>query len=285
MQADINTKISARQSLVDELESLTRAQQTQGKQVTLAEHAVPPGPKATSTPGISTPADMELDREGDMEGEGDADGQHDGSGTPAVQRSSPVEASDDDLFGDEDTGDERSRGEGTDAGSARGQDDQYEAELEADMDGDADADGEGEYEEEGGDEDLGGEQAIDDEMAAMLQAELEDNDDSSATQQQASHTGMDGYTQTVEDAGGSALAALNDLSMSGALDTQGENGAADMSMGMDLDMEMLGCNDGEGGEGAYGGNGFGVEGGVGMRRLASGIEGGGDSSSDEDSDD
>lgn len=216
LQGDITTKVTARQVLVDELESMDDTRPTARKE----QIAVPLGvdsSKDTSPSGLPTPAAVSQGRDDATEAmDVDAEGEEEEPITPAGQtpgqESSPAQATEgeegeDDLFGDD-----QSHSEDTGA-----EDDEDDAEGEEDEE-DIHAEGEG-----------------DDDMAAMLQAELAGSPATPDEQAQAN-----------------AAAALSDFAMAGGLE-QGDS----TDQGDALRDYRLGL--------------AGMEGGVGMRRLASGL--------------
>jgi transcription initiation factor TFIID subunit 7 len=187
--------------------------------------------------------------------------------TPAGIKSSGVntdvemdEDDDDDLFGDA-TGDE------ADGESAAG----------TPMLGGEQTDAEGEDDNEptdgaGGDHGVNAQPDEDDEMAMMLQMELEagglnEDDAPPPPSSQAGTPGAFDLAGVDEQTQADATAALESFAMTGGMEADGAG--------------MMGA----GGAGGFGSVAFGaVEGGVGMRRLASGARAD-DDSSDDDSDD
>lgn len=207
LQADINTKMSARQSLLAEVAAIVASRAPEPKEA--AESVTPRKP--TSTTQIGTPLD-------DNEDEGDGeDGEWEmASPAPVAAQTEPED--DDDLFGD-------------------GDEDEYEEVADTPhLTGSIDEERHGDNFQ---DEDTG----IDDEMAALLEAELGNGMDDT----------MEQDLQTLE--------AIN-------LEPLGTGG-------MDLETAVAAEYQTD--------SNFGVEGGVGMRRLANGLidEGDGDSDSDE----
>lgn len=214
LQNDINTKVAARQVLLDAIQK----EQSDARAAAEAEE-------------VKTTEPAKADVEGEADGDADAlfedDDMEPGSATPATPAigvTPAAESDDDDLFGDGDDDDDL--------------DTPMETPAPPGMTGDGELDAQGDLDlvEEGeeGDGDLLEPDDEMDEMAALLQAEL------------------DGPQVADADTGAAADAAT------AALD---EFTLADQGFG-----------------------GFGVEGGVGMRRLASGIVPD-DEDTEEDSDD
>ncbi|BEJ02973.1 hypothetical protein CcaverHIS641_0101480 [Cutaneotrichosporon cavernicola] len=237
LQDDISTKVAARQVILDAIEK------EQSDARAAAEAAAPKAPEE--------PVD---DGDGLFEEEGEMDSNATPAATPGLLGATPAAEEyddDDDLFGDADDGE-------SDTGTAVANTPMPQIEVDVDMDVDADGlfgddgDGDGDVDVEVQVEGVGHEVLLeepDDEMAAMLQAEL--GDDDLFDDKGDDLFGDDGETAATD----AAAAALDEF----ARET---DAALNASLG-----------------------GFaGVEGGVGMRRLASGVADD-DDSSVEDSDD
>lgn len=280
MQADVQTKVSARQVLIDELEA--------AKPKPAPRPSAEPGKASAPASGLPSNAETPL-QDVDME-DADAEGEDEGV-TPAAARpdgESPAfeEEDEEDLFGDEGTEDGTAAGTGDEGGDGvddgEGEED-AEGEEEDGGDegedasgdeegGDDDADGEGEGDEEGAgvgareqggdgeeyDEDgdgvgMGDEE--EDEMAAMLRAELGDLvTDSSPAAMSVGTPGAEAQAQA------DAYNALNNFAMAGGMEALPFEPASSPAY-----REYSG-----------------VEGGVGMRRLAEGVEEDDDSSDESD---
>lgn len=217
LQADINTKVSARQALLAEVAAIAAAKAPAPLPVNTVASVTPR--KSAITSNVSTPMD---DDEEEDEDEDDAGSEHD-SPAPAVGQTTLADDDDDDLFGD-------------------GDDDEYETVEVTDTPRRSSTAGD-DNQDYSHDDEMAPE--IDDEMAALLEAEL--------------GNGMDGDDTADQD-----LQTLQAMQ----IDPSGTSG-------MDIDPAA--------GEAYQNESAFGVEGGVGMRRLATGVidEGDGDSDSDE----
>jgi transcription initiation factor TFIID subunit 7 len=259
LQEDVNTKVAARQALLEAIEAKAAA----------ARKAAEPEPTQT---------EPDAEAEGEAEAEGDedmadlfddyADGEDTPVGTPMATPGLPaatplpgespapdIESDDEDLFGDGDDDDD-GEGEGEGEGDAEG-------EGEGGEEGGEEGEGEGEGDDEDDEMDEDGDITMEDdemdEMALLLQAELgkEDAADVAATITDPETMG-EGAVAAAEaelDAFARAEGGFTPMSLTG---TPTDSNAA-------LPM-------------------FGVEGGVGMRRLASGVEDDSSGSEEEDSD-
>ena len=217
LQADVNTKVSARQTLLAELDSIMLAK---------AQAAKPPAQETAPAIASFTPEHRQAVAEEVEDGEDDVEGTGPDTPTPDIRRSEPD--NDDDLFGDDDDYDE-SEGQGNAESSNNGADPVPEfAEDESSSEP---------------------EPEIDAELAALLEAELNEVD-------------APGEMES-EDA--ATLRELQDLAFEGPADD------GDVEMSLEVPPAPR--------------SGFGVEGGVGMRRLANGLLDDGDGSSDSDDSD
>jgi transcription initiation factor TFIID subunit 7 len=219
LQADVNTKVSARQTLLAELDSIMLAK---------AQAAKPPAPETTPAASLPEPEHRQAIAEDEEDGEDDVEGTGPDTPTPDIRRNKSDD--DEDLFGDDDDYDESEGQENADS-SNNGADlmpefaaDESSSEPEPEMD---------------------------EELAALLEAELNQVD-------------APGEMES-EDA--ATLRELQDLAVEGPMDNDG----------VDMNQEFSSSRR----------SGFGVEGGVGMRRLANGLldDGTGSSSDSDDSDD
>lgn len=245
LQDDINTKVTARQTLLDAIEK------DQSDARAAAEAAAPP-------PAVAV-GDADADADGLFEEEGEMDSNATPAATPGLLGATPAAAEsdgDDDLFGDGDDGDESDTGTNalnTPAPVVTPAMDESAMDMDlANVAGsdpqDDDADG---LFDDDGDEDMLDADDEMDEMAALLQAEL----------------------------GGDAPAA-DDAELSFDADQGAAADAATAALDEFVrETDALSVNPPVGGF-------AGVEGGVGMRRLASGVVDDDESSADsEDSDD
>jgi len=220
LQADVNTKVSARQTLLSEIESVTLAK---------AKAANPPEPAAPSPIPVSMyDASNVIPEEDEDDGEEEEGGTGPASPTPDRRRGDPDE--EEDLFGDddEDSYDEEGDQEMLNSPSL------YSNEVPV-------------LPEDGSSSEA--EPELDEEMAALLQAELNE---------------IDEPAEIAED-DAATLRELQDLTV--------ERSAGDG----DIEMESVITSAQK--------PSFGVEGGVGMRRLATGVLDEGDGSSDSDDSD
>lgn len=237
LQDDISTKVAARQVLLDAIEK------EQSDARAAAEAALPKAPEE--------PVD---DADGLFDEEGDVDSNATPAATPGLLAATPAAEEyddDEDLFGDADDGE-------SDTGTAAANTPLPPVEVDVDMEVDVEMDALFGDEAEvdavppvGGD---GDEEMLeaDDEMTAMLQAELGDDDGDLFGDDADDLFGEGGETAATD----AAAAALDEFARE-----------ADAALNASI------------------GSGFaGVEGGVGMRRLASGVVDD-DDSSGEDSDD
>jgi len=218
LQADVNTKVSARQTLLAEIESVMLAK---------AKAANPPEPEAPSPIPVSTFDNSNaIPEEDEDDGEEDEGATGPATPTPDLRRSEPD--NDEDLFGDDD-------------------EDSYDEDGDHEMLNSSSLNPNVEpiLPEDGSSSEA--EPELDEEMAALLQAELND---------------IDGPPE-IAAADAEALYELKDL-----------NVAADDG---DIDMDSVISSAQK--------PAFGVEGGVGMRRLATGVLDEGDGSSDSDDSD
>ena len=235
MQGDISTKVSARQALLDEMEvdeGKVRGDMREDSTIRSLRDAQ----KDNSSNGESTPANAGDDIEMEIDdANADVEGEEDENLTPAVQtpgEESPAIATgdenEDDLFGEEQSEDMGLEENGNE--------------------------GDGEEEDRGDRDEKDEVEGAENEMAALLNAELA--------------TTPDSPNMTEEQAQANAAAALNDFAMAGGLDEPAESPDPDAMREYRLGMS-------------------GVEGGVGMRRLASGlgVADDDDDESSEDSDD
>lgn len=219
LQADVNTKVSARQTLLAELESVMLAK---------AKATAPPEPEAPpSLPVLAINARMSTVEEDEDDEEEDDEATGPATPTPDLRRTETD--NDEDLFGDddEDSYDEDGGQEKLDSSNFDG--------LEAPL-----------LPEDGSSSDP--EPELDEEMAALLQAELND---------------IDPPAEFAPD----DAATLLDLQ-----DLMEERIVGDS----DVEMDAMSSAQKPA---------FGVEGGVGMRRLATGVMDEGDGSSDSDDSD
>lgn len=236
LQADINTKINARQGVQDELDVLLAAKEKPSTpaetHVISSSHKLPPSSPTFGTPAGATDGETERD-----------DASREVVNTAGATREASFEDDDDDdLFGD---GDDDAEGEEEAGAHVAGGGTHLEAEA---------IDIEGASFEEGGDEE------IDDEMAAMLNAELGNIGED-----------VEGDPALGDDPAAGLPESL--FSDSANIDWQ------------DIDQLMRPDEEVNFDEPAATG-GFGVEGGVGMRRLATGVmedDDDGDSDSSESS--
>ena len=218
LQADVNTKVSARQTLLAEIESVMLAK---------AKAANPPEPEAPSPVPVPTFDNSNvIPEEDEDDGEEDEGATGPATPTPDLRRSEPD--NDEDLFGDDD---EESYDEDGDHEMLNSPSLNPDAEPILPEDGSSSE----------------AEPELDEEMAALLQAELNE---------------IDGPPE-IAAADAEALYELKDL-----------NVAADDG---DIDMDSVISSAQK--------PAFGVEGGVGMRRLATGVLDEGDGSSDSDDSD
>jgi transcription initiation factor TFIID subunit 7 len=225
LQADVNTKVSARQSILAELDSIAVAKAQAQKPVEAAK-------RSTGPVSAFTPDDRPQDDDEDEEEEEDGAYTAANTPTPAIAHREEEDDQDEDLFGDDDDEYETDNDDQAIAVSAD------EPAQSMPVLGDDGSSSEPEAE-------------IDEEMAAMLAAEMSAMDD------------IEGNEEDTE----AADAALRDLQ---SMDVELQEDDSNMDFGQDSFFDQKPT--------------FGVEGGVGMRRLATGVMDEGDSDSD-DSDD
>lgn len=224
LQADINTKINARQGVQDELDALIAAKEkpSMPAEVDKSSPSKPFGSSSTNgTPAGATDGEAERDNF-TKEAGGEASG---------TREASFDDDDDDDLFGDGGDDEDGDGGDEAVVGTAEGGT-PVDAE-EMDVEGTS-------FEE-------GGEEEIDAEMAAMLDAEL---------------------GNTGEEAQENLEPALGEDSAAELAQMQFDDSANIDSEGLDQLMQQ---NEEIAREESAASGGFGVEGGVGMRRLATGV--------------
>jgi transcription initiation factor TFIID subunit 7 len=218
LQADVNTKVSARQTLLAEIESVTLAK---------AKAANPPEPGAPSPVPVATFDNTNaIPEEDEDDGEEDEGATGPATPTPDVRRNEPDD--EEDLFGDDD-------------------EDSYDEDGDHEMLNSPSLNPKEEpiLPEDGSSSEA--EPELDEEMAALLQAELNEIAEPAEI--------------AADDA--AALRELQDLTVAG--------GDGDIEMDSIMSSAQKPA--------------FGVEGGVGMRRLATGVLDEGDGSSDSDDSD
>jgi transcription initiation factor TFIID subunit 7 len=218
LQADVNTKVSARQTLLSEIESVMLAK---------AKAANPPEPEAPSPIPVSTFDNSKaIPEEEEDDGEEDEGATGPATPTPDVRRNEPDD--EEDLFGDDD-------------------EDSYDEDGDHEMLNSPSLNPKEEpiLPEDGSSSEA--EPELDEEMAALLQAELNEIGEPAEI--------------AADDA--AALRELQDLTVTG--------GDGDIEMDSIMSSAQKPA--------------FGVEGGVGMRRLATGVLDEGDGSSDSDDSD
>jgi hypothetical protein len=245
MQEDIQTKVAARQMLLDELEAAKPAPLPQA-----VDQGKATVTGATTTPGAGTPygngaGDVDMDAEGEDEEAVTPAGMVGRPEGNSLAFSRQQEADEDDLFGDEGTEDGTAGGTAEEDGGGEAEGDEEEEDDEEGEEEDVDHGGVvamGEEEEEMGEEE-------ENEMAALLRTEFLVTEPSPAPMSAAT-PGAEAQAQA------DAYNALNDFTMAGGVDAMPLEAASSP---------------------AYE---YPTEGIVGMRRLAEGVD-----EDDESSDD